>query len=284
MKTLVVPLDGSDVGTNALSLATVLARATGARVELTHVVTRSHFSDANGVLPESSESFLERVRSSLPGDLEVTTSIEYGDPVEQVLKRVDQAPGAVLIISSRGRTGVSRTVFGSVSDQIIRMSPAPVIVTRETMRVPRQTLSSIIVPLDSSPLSERALPWAVKLASQTDSTIGLVSVIDVNQVAAYGGIERQSDLLISIEDEARDLARSYLDERVKQLRSEGVRSTWEVRLGRPADEIIRAAETTAADLIIMSTHRRAGIRRWAFGSVTDDVVQRGSAPVLVVPT
>ncbi len=284
MKTLVVPLDGSDVGTNALSLATVLARIMGAGVELTHVVIPSHFSETNVVLPESSESFLERVRSSLPEDLDVSTSIEYGDPVEQVLKRVHQARDAVLIISSRGRNGVSRTIFGSVSDQIIRLSPAPVIVTRETMRISRQTLSSIIVPLDSSPLSERALPWAVKVASQSDATIGLVSVIDVNQVAAYAGIERQSELLASIEDEARDLARSYLDEQVRQLRSEGVRSTWEVRLGRPADEIIRAAETTAADLIVMSTHRRAGIRRWAFGSVTDDVVQRGNTPVLVVPT
>ncbi len=284
MKTLVVPLDGTDLAPNTLSLTAVLARALGATVELTHVVVPSRFADVDGHAPYDPTSFLERARASFPADLDVHIIVDHGDPVEQTLERVRREPRSVLVIPSRGRAGLSRTVFGSVSDQIVRTSPVPVIVTREGMRFPRQTLNFIVVPLDSSPLSERALPWAVKLARTADATIGLVSVIDVNQVAAYAGIERQEDLLESLEGEARDLALSYLDDVVKQIRSQGVRVTWEVRLGRPADEIIRAAETTAADLIVMSTHGRGGIRRWAFGSVTDDVLQRGDTPVLVVPS
>lgn len=284
MKTLVVPLDGTNLAVNTLSLAAVLARVLGANVELIHVVVPSHFSNVNGRRPEAPDLFLDRACSMLPADLDVHTSIIHGDPVEQVLDHVREIPDAVLVIPSRGRAGLSRTVLGSVSDQIVRTSSVPVIVTREAMRFPRHTLNFIVVPLDSSPLSEQAIPWAIKLGKRTDATIVLVSVIDVNQIAAYAGIDRQSDLLTSLEDEARDIARSYLNEAVKRLRSEGVRVTWEVRLGRPADEIIRAAETTAADLVLMSTHRRTGIRRWAFGSVTDDVLQRGDSPVLVVPS
>jgi nucleotide-binding universal stress UspA family protein len=151
------------------------------------------------------------------------------------------------------------------------------------MRFPIQTLNSVLVPLDSSLLSERAIPWATALAKQTDARIALVSVMDLNRVAAYAGIGQPHELQVELEEEARDLARAYLDEMVRRLRREGIRATWEVRLGRPADEIIRAADTIAADLVVMSSHGRGGLRRWAFGSVTDDVLRRGNTPVMVVP-
>ncbi len=284
MKTLVIPIDGSETINNSLSFAALLARLLHAQVELTHVVVPSHFSERNGSSSVDPQLILDRARTAFPDDLDVRAVTVDGDPVKQVLERVRRSPDAVLVVPSRGRAGLSRTVFGSVSDEFVRTSPVPVIVTRECMRFPSQTLNSIIVPLDSSPLSEKALPWALKLAQRTGATIGLISVIDVNQVAAYAGIDSQEELLTGLESEARDLARSYLDEMVHQLRAEGARVTWEVRLGRPADEIIRAADTTAADLIIMSTHGRSGIRRWAFGSVSDDVLQRGDTPVLIVPS
>jgi nucleotide-binding universal stress UspA family protein len=66
----------------------------------------------------------------------------------------------------------------------------------------------------------------------------------------------RSEIDVSVEDETRDLARSYLGDIVRGLRAEEVRVTWEVRIGRPADEIIRAAQTTDADLIVKSTHGR----------------------------
>lgn len=284
MKTLVVPIAAAEPTTNTLAFTGLLARALDAEIELMHVVVPSQFVNAPGNHQDPPELLLERVRSTLPGDLCVHLTIKLGDPVEQVLQRIRQVPNALLVIPSRGRGGLSRTIFGSVSDQIVRTSPVPVIVTREAMRFPRQALKFIIVPLDSSRLSERAIPHAVSIARRTDATVVLLSVTDVSQIAAYAGIERQSDLTNELEGETRDLARSYLDEMGKQLRSEGVRVMWEVREGRPADEIVRAAETTNSDLIVMSTHGRRGIQRWAFGSVTDDVLQRGNTPVLVVPT
>ena len=53
--------------------------------------------------------------------------------------------------------------------------------------------------------------------------------------------------------------------------------------GHPSDEIIRAAETTGTDLIVMATHGLGGVRRWAFGSVTDQVIHQSHVPVLVIP-
>lgn len=279
MRTLVVPLNGIDIAANSLALAVILARALTATVELIHVTSSSRLTQPAGAGTQDPAAFLERARSILPADVASEIRVESGDPVEEVLDRVRRNPDSLLVVPSRGRAGLARAVLGSVSDQLVRRSPVPVIVTRECMRFPIQTLNSVLVPLDSSPLSERAIPWAKALARQTDARIALVSVMDLNRVAAYAGISQPYEL----EEEARDLARGYLDDMVRRLRREGIRATWEVRLGRPADEIIRAADTIAADLVVMSSHGRGGLRRWAFGSVTDDVLRGGNTPVMVVP-
>ncbi len=284
MKTLIVPLDMSCSSTNALSLAGSLAQAVGARIELIHVLSRVRVPATRDAMPFEAELFLARARAELPPDVEVRTNVLGGDPVERVLERVQRDPDSLIVVSSRGRAGLARAVLGSISDQMVRMSPVPIVVSREDMHTPRLSLSSILVPLDSSPLSERALPWATNIARKTDARVTLVSVIDVNQLAAYAGIDRQPVLLSDLEEESRDLAREYLDDVVRRFRSQGLRATWEVRLGQPTDEIIRVAETTAADLVVMSTHGRGGIGRWAFGSITDDVLKRGNTPVMIIPS
>src|SRR5690606_24051347 len=91
------------------------------------------------------------------------------------------------------------------------------------------------------------------------------------------------DLVAELTEQERDQARSYLDGLTRQVRQQGVRAVWEVRVGRAGDEIVRAAETTGASLVVMSTHGRSGVKRWAFGSVTDQVLRSGVAPVLVLP-
>ncbi|OGO25315.1 MAG: hypothetical protein A2144_09740 [Chloroflexi bacterium RBG_16_50_9] len=55
-----------------------------------------------------------------------------------------------------------------------------------------------------------------------------------------------------------------------------------VAIGNQADGILKAAEEAKADMIAMSTHGRSGLRRWAFGSITDKVLRGSSVPVLTV--
>ena len=63
---------------------------------------------------------------------------------------------------------------------------------------------------------------------------------------------------------------------------EGISARGEVVTGKAADAILDYAEKNNVDLIIMSTHGRSGISRWAFGSVADRVVRHSIAPVLLV--
>ncbi len=76
-------------------------------------------------------------------------------------------------------------------------------------------------------------------------------------------------------------ARGYLNKLADRLKKDGVTATVETSRGDPAEEILKYAEVHAADLIIMSTHGRSGVSRWAFGSVADRVIGNSTIPVLI---
>jgi nucleotide-binding universal stress UspA family protein len=77
----------------------------------------------------------------------------------------------------------------------------------------------------------------------------------------------------------------YLEEVGENLRNKGATVTFKVSVGEsPAEEVIKAEEEYNVDLVAMSTHGRAGISRWAFGSVTDKILRGGRVPVLMVRT
>jgi nucleotide-binding universal stress UspA family protein len=67
------------------------------------------------------------------------------------------------------------------------------------------------------------------------------------------------------------------------LSKEGIAAQTVIVPGRPADEILNYASKSQVDLIIMSTHGKAGVSRWVFGSVVERVVRNSAAPVLIVP-
>ena len=74
----------------------------------------------------------------------------------------------------------------------------------------------------------------------------------------------------------------YLVKTGESLKKKGVIVRTIVSTGNAADEIIKAADDTGADLIAMSTHGRSGLKRLAFGSITDKVLHRSNIPVLTV--
>ncbi|MCO5176551.1 MAG: universal stress protein [Thermomicrobiales bacterium] len=179
-------------------------------------------------------------------------------------------------------------VFGSVADKIVRGSTVPVVLVRDEHEQPHDVLRTVLVPLDGSALSETALPYAVELAQGTGATLALVRVVEPYWQSAFiaetpEAVYLSQSQIDDLEEQAHAEARGDLDTLATRLRGEGLRVVWEVRTGRPADEIARVAETTDADLIVISTHGRGGIRRWAFGSVTNEVLHRSKTPVLAIP-
>ena len=145
----------------------------------------------------------------------------------------------------------------------------------------------ILVPLDGSKIGEAALPSVRELVSKltpkvkTEVTLLQVLPSMTHYVAAgEAGVKvPYSEKEIALIERR---AKSYLDKAAKEFKSKGTTVKTKVTTGSPAEEIIKVADETKADLVAMSTHGRHGFSRWAFGSVTDKVLRAGNFPVLVV--
>ena len=152
--------------------------------------------------------------------------------------------------------------------------------------------NDILVPLDGSELSERALPMAQDLAQSSDATVHLIHMVSrEHELGAGRGIESVQAAEMEI-DMARRLTESrlhrgrmYLEQKGSQLSDAGIKIETEfaVMSGDPAQNISDYVKEHSISLVVMSTHGHGGIRRLLVGSVTDRVIRSCEVPVLVVP-
>jgi len=148
----------------------------------------------------------------------------------------------------------------------------------------------ILIPLDGSELGEAALRYVEGLVSRltpgakVEVTLFHVITTLTHAVDIRGGGSGITVPYTENElEQMKSKAMEYLNEVGEGLIGKGATVTFKVAVGKaPAEEILKAEEEVNADLVAMSTHGRAGITRWAFGSVTDKVLRGGKAPVLMV--
>ena len=144
------------------------------------------------------------------------------------------------------------------------------------------TYRRILVPVDGSATSLRGLAEAIALAKRERARIMLVHVLDELFILAAPEATLYSDKVI--EDLQRG-GRRILDKAEARVRAAGVPVSTvmpETVGGRAADEIVRQAKKLKAELIVIGTHGRRGIKRLALGSDAEQVVRNASVPVLVV--
>lgn len=144
---------------------------------------------------------------------------------------------------------------------------------------------NILVPLDGSALSERALAPVFTLAEQAGSQVLLmrtpvVEVAMVPTVEFFGNYSLRG--LDQAVEKARLEAREYLDGLQRTRPRPKITVLGEVVDGDPAEAILQTAAARQADLIVMSTHGYSGVTRWIMGSVTERVLAHAPCPVLVI--
>jgi nucleotide-binding universal stress UspA family protein len=140
----------------------------------------------------------------------------------------------------------------------------------------------MLVPTDGSPESEKALPLATELARSQDAEIVLVSVIDEVPMVASGYGATSAAVYEQILRENETAVNTHLTDIAARISSTGVRVRTAVRRGPTAATLLDWEAEEAPDLLVMATHGRTGIARFALGSVADRMVRQGSVPVLLV--
>ena len=132
----------------------------------------------------------------------------------------------------------------------------------------------ILVPLDGSELAEVALPYAGELATRLGSRITLLYVSEPPD-------DRYHMHFFYMRRMAENVGKGA-ERRVGKIAKKGIRASWKILTGYPAEQIVKYADEEKISLIVISTHGRTGINRWAIGSVAYKVVKAASQPVLLI--
>ena len=137
----------------------------------------------------------------------------------------------------------------------------------------------VLVPLDGSPLAEAIVPFLSEIAGPLDMSIVLLRVLEPVPAAVAEGARHT---FIDVSETRRQDAMTYLASVASSLQARGIRTTLEVRSGRPDREVVEAARDLKADLIAMSTHGRSGVGRLLFGSVAEQVLRHADVPLFIM--
>ncbi|HEX7118597.1 MAG TPA: universal stress protein [Longimicrobiales bacterium] len=299
IRSILVPLDGSAFGAQALPTAAAIARREHAALRLVcvHVPTAilpfagatPVEADAERHLRADADVRLERIARSVAHDYGVPVTHALLDgPVVETIDRYARDMGTDLIaMTTHGRSGLRRAWLGSVADGVVRRTRLPVLLIRPRRRPSRRlrlaAFRRVLLPLDGSALSERAIPAAVAIAGPVDAEFLLLRVVPPLSVpkpwvAEYAVYLEPSDVAQRLE-----AAEAYLDRIAGRLRDDGISTaTRAIAHGQPALAILDEAERAGVDLVAMATHGRGGVARMVLGSVADTVRRRAPAPLLLV--
>ena len=142
---ILVPIDGSSTSSRGLTEAIQVARLTGGRLRLVHVIDELSFALAMDAYAGYAGTWLEELRTNATKMLQAAQARAAEENVEADTVLIDRSKGAVhdqviaeaeaskadlIVIGTHGRRGIGRWVMGSSAEHILRMSPVPVLLVR----------------------------------------------------------------------------------------------------------------------------------------------------------
>ena len=145
--------------------------------------------------------------------------------------------------------------------------------------------NKVLVPLDGSKFSEQALQHAKALVSgfTTNPIVILFWAIEALLPLESG---RSVEKYAEEEEKYEASAKEYLDKVAEDFQKDGITTETllpKISHGTAANEILNYAKENGVDIIVMTTHGRSGVARWAFGSVAEKVIRHAEVPVFVIP-
>ncbi|MGL4552522.1 MAG: universal stress protein [Gemmataceae bacterium] len=306
IRTLLVPLDGSEFGEHALPLAASLARHYGATLHLVHVHQPAPALPEAGFevtdlfdlhLQEDALAYLADVKRRLgeAGDVPLTTALlKDADVVGALRAYADEHAAEYVVMATHGRGALGRWWYGSVADELARTLTRPVLTVRpgegkaDLRRRPQ--LKSIVLALDGTGFAEQIIEPAVQLGEPFRATFSLVHVCPpvlrssyLPEGTTFQGLKHSAlEHVASLQRKAEQDCQAYLDGVAARLAGRGLNCTTDVPLAEePAEGILAVAKARHADLIALETHGRSGLSRLFVGSVADKIVRGGDFPVLL---
>jgi nucleotide-binding universal stress UspA family protein len=297
-KVIMVPTDGSGFDREAIRVALRMAERSGAKIRLVRVLATGSFfgmaaaTEGTAVADEIVRSERDTALGelyALAAECRVTSTADltvdlHTGPVADVLEGYARRHDVdLIVISTHGRSGLSRLTLGSVTDSLIRHTTIPVLVVKPPTSYLNPQINEafrhIVVPLDGSTLAEQILPRVMALATIEDAEITLLNVLIPRSHSEKDIV----DPSLPWWDKDISVARQYLFGIAARLRRNGIPVTTDIVIGENVPNAIGDfASRERADLIAIATHGRGGLARLIHGSVADAVMHSARMSMLVL--
>jgi nucleotide-binding universal stress UspA family protein len=280
-KSVLVPLDTSELAERALGYAGPLAERGDADLHLVMVITE----DAEANEDDEARNYLKSVAARYGARCHV--HVRIGQPADEIIDASEELEQPLIVMTTHGRTGIGRWIYGSVADKVLRGAESPVLLLRSSTTSEGDVqINAIVAPVDGSAYSEAALGYAKYLARTFDAEIHIVRVAETANLYSTLGYETYAPgagqpMADVVERMVQDIHR-YITRVATETRDEGLRVQGVVLEGFAGEQLIQYEREHRPDLVVMATRGRGGVERMIFGSVAERVAKAGVTPVLMI--
>lgn len=271
MKTILVPTDFSEQAKFAFDFALQMAHKLKGEIYLLHVADLPVVSDPMGtnlhafLSPETLKSLEDKIDSKLQDFESVNTkgvkvhrSMEWGNPFSAITKNITDSNCDMVVMGSKGASGLKEIFIGSNAERIIRHSKVPVITIKEKTEI--SSIKSIVFGTDIKEINKVLFKNLKELVEFFDATLHLVHV---NTPTDF---KRDTEVIPAL----KNLAKNYFPDGTM------------VHVYNDVNEdlgLIHFTESINADLIALGTHGKRGFEHFISGSVAEDVANHAKRPI-----
>lgn len=276
----VVATDLSRPSRDGMSWALELARKTHAEVDLFCAVP-AHLATAGSEILDRARSQLDdwAKRSASEGVAAECHVSVVKDVPEAIVAHANENDATIVVVGPSGVSGWKKLVLGSVTEQVLRLTPAVTLVARGACTAPPKR---ILVALDRTAGAERAYRMTVDLARQIGASVTAIHVVPAPGAwLALAGEPYLSEAVAKDEERLR-VARHAFEGWLARFEHEGVDVQVKVVEGDAVTEILAAAKACEAELVVTGTHGKTPLHEFFVGSVARSVAAKHTGSVLLI--
>jgi nucleotide-binding universal stress UspA family protein len=294
---ILMPLDGSALAECVLPHVLTLARGADAHITLLHVLDVPHsILDKPAVDPlewhlrkQEAEEYLARINAKLTSNnLHVKSVIMEGLPAECVIDFANDNDVDLIVLSSHGRSGLSKWNVSSVVQKIILRSFKSTLLIRAYLSsytdLEEARYKRLFVGLDFSTRAEYILPVAINLSQVYKSELVLGMVIRKPELLHRFPLSEEDEQLITrIADRNYNEATHYFEQLHSRLTSQGINFQTRLVVGDNVTASIHdMVEQENPDLVMLVAHGHSSETRWPYGSVATSFIAYGTTPLMIM--
>ncbi|MGB5540407.1 MAG: universal stress protein [Gammaproteobacteria bacterium] len=269
LDSILLPLDGTEIVSETLDYLREFGKESPPQLFLLHVEESAGKSFTGK--DASAHPLLAAYHDALSAEgWKISAELRSGEPVEEITRYAVQINPSMLVMSTHGRSGLEHIREGSITENVVRQSPCPVLILHSTRADTgdarhERLFRRMLVPLDGSEVSAAIMPCVEQFAKRFNAEVILFH--DHPECDAVAEASKR---------------REFLDQHGVELANAGIAVQLDCSTHRrPAQEILQRIDALDIDIVAMVSHGAGGERRALEESVTANVMRHANRPLLV---